>query len=160
MPPVLKPIACNLQIHFCLPGADAEKAKRRRRQSRPTFGNRSKSRKNGRSARRSRCGHRLDGDEAFSLGTLAGQLAGAANGLSLFAGALFGRLLVMAAHLHFTEDAFTLQFLFQSAESLINIVVTNEYLHERHSLSKERILQWLSGNTIPRRGGLPSQAGG
>ncbi|MGB8817269.1 MAG: hypothetical protein WCC66_05020 [Rhizobiaceae bacterium] len=65
----------------------------------------------------------------------------------------------MAAHLHFPEDAFTLQFLFQSAESLINIVVTNEYLHERHSLSKEQNLALFSGNTISRRGGFPSQAG-
>ncbi|OJY01351.1 MAG: hypothetical protein BGP07_11805 [Rhizobiales bacterium 63-22] len=68
-------------------------------------------------------------DETFALGAFAGQLTGAANSLGLFAGALFGRLFVVATHLHFTEDAFTLHLLLESAESLIDIVIADEYLH-------------------------------
>ena len=69
------------------------------------------------------------GDQTFALGMLARQFAGAANGFSLFAGTLFRRLFIKVPQLHFTEDALTLQLLFQSAESLINIVVTNDDLH-------------------------------
>jgi hypothetical protein len=68
-------------------------------------------------------------DQAFALGALAGQLASAANGFSLFAGALLRRLFVMAAELHFTEDAFALHLLLEGLEGLINIVVADENLH-------------------------------
>ncbi len=70
------------------------------------------------------------GNQTLALGALARQLAGATNGLGLFTRTLFRRLLVKVAHLHFTEDAFTLHLLLESAESLIDIVIANEYLHE------------------------------
>lgn len=68
-------------------------------------------------------------DETFALGALTGQLACAANGFCLFAGALFGRLFIMATHLHFAEDTFALHLFLESAESLINIIIADEYLH-------------------------------
>jgi len=68
-------------------------------------------------------------DQTFTLGALACQLAGAADGFGLLASALFRRLFVVAAHLHFTEDAFALHLLLESAESLIDIVIADEYLH-------------------------------
>jgi hypothetical protein len=67
--------------------------------------------------------------QAFALSALAGQLAGAADGFRLFAGALFRRLFIMSAHLHFAEDAFALHFLLQRAKRLVNIVVADKYLH-------------------------------
>ena len=67
--------------------------------------------------------------QAFALGALAGQLAGAANGFRLLAGALLRRLLVMSAHLHFAENAFALHLLLERAKRLVNIVVADEYLH-------------------------------
>jgi hypothetical protein len=69
------------------------------------------------------------GDQAFALHALAGQLAYAANGLGLFAGALLRRLLVVVAHLHFAEDAFTLHLLLERPEGLIDVVIADEYLH-------------------------------
>ncbi len=75
--------------------------------------------------RRTRCCRQA----AFALGALAGQLAGAAHGLGLFAGLLLRWLLVVTAQLHFAEDAFALHFFLQRAKSLINIVVTDENLH-------------------------------
>jgi hypothetical protein len=68
-------------------------------------------------------------DETFALGALACQLAYAADGFCLFASALLRRLFVVIAHLHFAEDAFALHLLFQSAESLINVIVADKYLH-------------------------------
>ena len=44
----------------------------------------------------------------------------------------------MAAQLHFAEDAFTLHLLLQRLESLIDIVVANENLHETILLSVGR----------------------
>src|SRR5208283_5536121 len=67
--------------------------------------------------------------QAFALHLLAGQLAGAANGFGLFAGALFGGLFIMAAQLHFAENALTLHLLLERLEGLIDIVVANENLH-------------------------------
>jgi hypothetical protein len=73
-------------------------------------------------------------NQTFALCALARQLAGAANGFSLFARTLLGGLFVMAPHFHFTENAFALQLLLESAESLVNIVIANEYLHVRSCL--------------------------
>ncbi len=69
------------------------------------------------------------GHEAFALSLLASQLASATNRLGLLANALLRGLLVEVAHLHLTEDAFPLKLLLESAESLIDVVVANEYLH-------------------------------
>ena len=71
----------------------------------------------------------FSGDQTFALGMLARQFASAANCFSLFAGTLFRRLFIKVPQLHFTEDALTLQLLLKSAESLINIVVTDDDLH-------------------------------
>jgi hypothetical protein len=89
--------------------------------------------------------------QTFTLGALACQLAGTANGFRLLTRTLLGRLLVMSAHLHFTEDAFTLHFLLQSAKRLVNIIVADEYLHGLSCLSVEwssqrRIALWLRGS--------------
>jgi hypothetical protein len=74
-------------------------------------------------------GLRLDWQQAFALQLLAGELAGAANRLRLLAGALLGRLLVMAAQLHLAEDALALHLLLEGFQGLIDIVVANENLH-------------------------------
>jgi hypothetical protein len=64
------------------------------------------------------------------LEPLALKLAGAADGGGLFAGALFRRLLVVTAQLHFAVHALALQLLLERAQSLINIVVANHDLHK------------------------------
>jgi len=68
---------------------------------------------------------------AFAQGFLAGQLAGAADGFSLFARPFLGRLFKVAAQLHFTEDAFALHLLFQRLERLVYIVVAYNYMHRQ-----------------------------
>ena len=75
-------------------------------------------------------GARTSADEAFALGALASQLANATNGLGLFTRTLLRRLFIEVAHLHFTENTFALHLLLESAESLINVVVADKYLHE------------------------------
>jgi hypothetical protein len=81
---------------------------------------------------------RLARKEAFALKFLARELAGAAHGLGLFSGAPFGRLFVMAAKLHFAEDALSLHLLLESFEGLIDIVVADENLQANDpDLSKE-----------------------
>ena len=72
---------------------------------------------------------RGDGGQAtFALRTLAGELARTAHSLSLLAGLLFRRLLIVVAKLHLAEDAFALELLLQGPESLIHIVIANNYL--------------------------------
>ena len=66
------------------------------------------------------------GLEALAIHPLAEQLAGAANGLGLFAGAALRRLLVATAKLHLAENAFALHLLLERAESLIDIVVADQ----------------------------------
>jgi hypothetical protein len=76
-------------------------------------------------------GARTSADDAsFALGTLAGQLANATNGFGLLTRTLLRRLFVKVAHLHFTENTFALHLLLESAESLINVVIADKYLHE------------------------------
>jgi hypothetical protein len=84
-----------------------------------------KRRKDGRST-----GAGTTADKAFALGALAGQLANATDGFGLFTRTLLRRLFVKVAHLHFTENAFALHLLLESAESLINVVIADKYLHE------------------------------
>jgi hypothetical protein len=60
---------------------------------------------------------------------LARNLAGAADGFSLFSRSLFGGLLVMFAKLHLSEDALALHFLLQDPEGLVDIIVSDENLH-------------------------------
>jgi hypothetical protein len=35
----------------------------------------------------------------------------------------------MAAHFHFTENTFTLHFLFQRAQGLVNVIITYDYFN-------------------------------
>src|SRR5690606_12719362 len=81
---------------------------------------------------------RRTGDQAFALGALARQPAGTPDRLGRFAGSRFGRLFVVAAHLHLAENAFALHLLLERAERLVNIVVANEYLHGRSCVSSLR----------------------
>ena len=67
--------------------------------------------------------------KTLALSALACQLANAADGFGLFAGPLLGWLFVEIAHLHFTENAFALHLLFQSAQGLIYVVIADKYLH-------------------------------
>jgi len=67
--------------------------------------------------------------QTFALGFFACEFAGAADGLGFFARFLLGGFLEMLPKLHFAEYALTLQFLFQSAKRLIDIVVANTDLH-------------------------------
>jgi hypothetical protein len=67
-------------------------------------------------------------EQAFALQLLAGELALAANGFGLFAGALLGRLFESAARLHFPEQAFPLHLLLEHAERLIDVVIPDENL--------------------------------
>ncbi len=69
------------------------------------------------------------GLEAFALQALALKLAGAADGLGGFAGAALGRLLEMAAQLHFAKNTLALHLLLERFQRLVDIVVTNENLH-------------------------------
>ena len=74
-----------------------------------------------------RLGH---GQQAFALGALAGQLAGATDGFGLLTGALFRRLFVVHVALHFTEAAFALHLLLQGLERLIDVVVADKNLNQ------------------------------
>ena len=64
-----------------------------------------------------------------ALKPLALHLARAADRSGLFAGALFRRLLVVPAQLHFAVNAFALQLFLERAQRLIDIVVANHDLH-------------------------------
>lgn len=79
------------------------------------------------------------GDQAFALGFLAGQLAGAADSFGLLTGTLFRRLLVIVAQFHLTKHAFTLKLLLKRFQRLIHIVVTNDYLHAAPRLSNPNL---------------------
>ena len=68
--------------------------------------------------------------EAFPLKPLAQKLAMTTNGFSSFARALFRRFFEMPTKLHFAEDAFTLQFLFQGAKGLIYVIVAYTDLYQ------------------------------
>jgi hypothetical protein len=72
--------------------------------------------------------------ETFALQALAGQLAGTADGLGLFARLLFRRLFVVAAQFHLTEDSLALHLLLQGAQGLINIIIADENLHGSSNL--------------------------
>jgi len=72
---------------------------------------------------------RPSAEEPFTLRTLSGQLAHTTHGLGFLARPLLRWLFVKVTHLHFAEDTFTLHFLLERTQRLINIVVPNKYLH-------------------------------
>lgn len=67
--------------------------------------------------------------EAFALKPLAQQFAIAAHRFSLFARLTFRGLLEITTQLHFTENPFTLHFLLQRAQGLIDIIVADDHMH-------------------------------
>jgi len=72
-------------------------------------------------------------DQAFALGPLAGQLAGAADGFRSFTRTLFGGLFEIRPALHFAESAFPLHLLFERLQRLIDVVFTDENLNQDES---------------------------
>src|SRR5262245_59994690 len=80
-------------------------------------------------ARTAHDGLRLHRQEALALHALAGKLAGPADRLRLLPRLLLGWFLVVAAQLHFAEDALTLHFLLERLEGLIDVIVPDENLH-------------------------------
>ena len=71
--------------------------------------------------------------QAFALRALAGELAGAAHGFGALTRALFRRLFVVIAALHFAESAFPLHLLFERLQRLVDVVVANENLYQDRS---------------------------
>ncbi len=71
----------------------------------------------------------MRGSETLALDALALHLAGAADRLGGFARPAFGGFFVMPAKLHFAEHAFTLKFLFERLQRLVDVIVANENLH-------------------------------
>src|SRR5450756_1060125 len=79
---------------------------------------------------------RLHRQQALALHLFAGELAGPADGFRLLPDSLLGGFLVMAAELHLAEDALALHLLLQYLESLVDIVVTDEYPHAAFLLDR------------------------
>ena len=73
--------------------------------------------------------------KTFTLRLLAREFARPADRLGLFASFLLRRLLISLTEFHLAEDAFALHLLLQRPERLIDIVITNQYLHVLHHLS-------------------------
>src|SRR5262245_31709332 len=71
----------------------------------------------------------LGGQEAFALHLLAREFAGPADRFRLFPRLLFRWFFVMAAELHFAENALALHLLFERLQGLVDVVVANENLH-------------------------------
>lgn len=69
------------------------------------------------------------GLEAFAFQPLTQQFAIAAHRFSLFARPTFRGLLEITTQLHFTENPFTLHFLLQRAQGLIDIIVADDHMH-------------------------------
>src|SRR6266404_3642835 len=80
----------------------------------------------------------LHRQEALALHFLAGELAGAANRFRPFPGLLFGGFFIVAAQLHFAENALALHLLLERLEGLVDIIVSDENLHARSS-PKDRV---------------------
>lgn len=68
--------------------------------------------------------------KAFPFDPFALKLAGAAYRFRLLPRAPLGRLFVRSPPLHFSENPLPLHFLFQRLKGLVNVVVTNDHLHE------------------------------
>src|SRR5579863_9483387 len=80
-------------------------------------------------ARSARHNLRLHRQQSLALQFLARQLAGPADRFGLFASALLGGFLIVAAKLHFAENALALHLFLQRFEGLVDIVVADENLH-------------------------------
>jgi hypothetical protein len=64
------------------------------------------------------------------LGLLASELAGSADRFTSFARRFFGWLLVKSPAFHLTKNALALHFLLERPQSLVDVIVANEYLQE------------------------------
>jgi hypothetical protein len=84
---------------------------------------------------------RVGRNEPFALCLLACEFARAADRLGLFPVFALPGFLIGSPSLHFTKYPFTLHFLFQNTESLIDIVVAHKNL--------QSMFLWLEG---PRSG--------
>src|SRR3546814_910050 len=67
---------------------------------------------------------------AVAFRPLTLQLACATDSGGIFPGALFRRLFIVAAQLHFAIHPVALQLLLERPQRLVNIVVANDNLHE------------------------------
>ncbi len=68
-------------------------------------------------------------DLAFSLGTLASQLARSPNSLRPFACSSLGRLFIRLAEFHFTKQSLALHLFLERAQRLVHVVFSNDNLH-------------------------------
>jgi len=68
------------------------------------------------------------GSSHFALGQFPGSLARAADGFCLLASLALGWFFIRFATLHLTKNALALHLLLEDPESLVDIVVANEYL--------------------------------
>jgi len=68
--------------------------------------------------------------KAFALQSFAGKLACPAYGFGFLASFPFGGFFVMAPQLHFAEDALSLHLFLESFQSLIDIIVADDDLHD------------------------------
>ena len=74
--------------------------------------------------------------ESFGIQAFAKLLAGTSDCLGLTAGFFLRVLFVMAAQLHFAEDAFALHFLLQNFQRLTDVITDNSNLnHLNHLIS-------------------------
>ena len=69
-------------------------------------------------------------DQAFALGTLARQFAGAAHSLSPLTGLLLRGLLEVGARFHLTKKTLALHLLLQRAKGLLDIIVADDDLYD------------------------------
>src|SRR6516164_4588953 len=69
-----------------------------------------------------------NGDQAFALRLFPCRLARATDGFRLLAGLALGWFFIRLATLHLTKNALALHLLLEHPESLIDVVVANEYL--------------------------------
>jgi len=67
------------------------------------------------------------GDQAFALSLFPGSLARTSDGFRLLTGLALRRFFIRLATLHLTKNALALHLLLEDPESLIDIVVANEY---------------------------------
>src|SRR5262249_26329193 len=65
------------------------------------------------------------------------ELAGPADRLRLLPGFLLGWFLVMAAQLHFAEDALSLHLFLERLEGLVDVIVPDENLHAAY------LFEWI-----------------
>src|SRR5262244_3014557 len=67
-------------------------------------------------------------DQAFALSLFPGRLARSSDRLGFLARLACGRLFIGLATLHLAKNTLALHLLLQNSQSLIDIVIANEYL--------------------------------